>query len=157
MITAENSVFIATEAAMVSAGKRLGAAVQQVGQGGVIFLQGDLGTGKTTLCRGILRHFGVQSAVKSPTYTLVEPYRLASQVVNHFDLYRLGHPEELEYLGIRDYFSSHCLNLIEWPDKGYGILPPADLVVSISLNGCGRWILLQTVSPLGLEILRSWY
>jgi tRNA threonylcarbamoyladenosine biosynthesis protein TsaE len=157
MITAENSVSIATEAAMVSTGKRLGAAVQQVGQGGVIFLQGDLGTGKTTLCRGILRHFGVQSAVKSPTYTLVEPYRLASQVVNHFDLYRLGHPEELEYLGIRDYFSSHCLNLIEWPDKGYGILPPADLVVSILLNGCGRRMLLQTVSPLGLEILRSWY
>ncbi len=141
---------------MVAVGRRLGAAVQQVGQGGMIFLQGDLGVGKTTLCRGILRYFGAQSAIKSPTYTLVESYKLAGQVINHFDLYRLEHPEELEYLGIRDYFSDRYLNLIEWPDKGYGVLPPADLTVSLSLDGRSRRLLLRGLSSVGQDFLRSW-
>lgn len=148
---------IATETAMLDVGRCLGAAVQQVGQGGIIFLKGDLGAGKTTLCRGILRYFGVRSAVKSPTYTLVESYQFANQTVNHFDLYRLAHQEELEYLGIRDYFSSYCLNLIEWPDRGLGVLPPADLVVNLSLDGYGRQLLLQVSSSLGQKILCSWH
>ncbi|HCH23035.1 MAG TPA: tRNA (adenosine(37)-N6)-threonylcarbamoyltransferase complex ATPase subunit type 1 TsaE [Oceanospirillaceae bacterium] len=126
------------EDAMVALGQQLGAAAEHAACGLVVFLQGNLGMGKTTLIRGVIRHFGHQGAVKSPTYTLVEPYEFAEQQVNHFDLYRLGHPEELEFLGIRDYFTSKAINLIEWPDRGAGVLPAADLVISITGEGPQR-------------------
>lgn len=118
------------EAATVALGESLGRAAAQ---GGVVFLQGTLGAGKTTLCRGVLRAFGHQGAVKSPTYTLVEAYEFPSRQIYHFDLYRLGDPEELEYMGIRDYFSPGNLCLIEWPERGAGFLPAADLEVKVSV------------------------
>lgn len=130
-----------------------GAELAQVSEGqGVIFLEGDLGMGKTTLCRGVLQGFGHTGAVKSPTYTLVEPYELKDKHVYHFDLYRLSDPEELEYLGIRDYFDNQALCLIEWPDKGAGILPQPDLTLSITVEGRGRRIQWQPGTQFGQQL-----
>lgn len=120
---------------------------------GCVHLQGELGAGKTTLARGILRALGHRGAVKSPTYTLVEPYELGDIRVHHFDLYRLGDPEELEFIGGRDLMTSDALCLIEWPERGKGWLPTPDLVVSLSLAGVGRRADLEAFSDQGQRVL----
>ena len=132
--------YIANETDMVAFGERLGHAFNAQTESLCIFLHGDLGAGKTTLSRGILRAFGHASAVKSPTYTLVEEYSFSGRRIYHFDLYRLGDPEELEYMGIRDYFSEGNLCLIEWPQRGKGVLPEADVLIDIKAQGDGRLI-----------------
>ncbi len=138
------------EAAMVACGARLAAALVP---GTVVFLEGELGMGKTTLSRGIVQAFGHRGAVKSPTYTLVEPYELGGLTIYHFDLYRLGDPEELEFMGIRDYFGAHAVCLVEWPERGRGFLPLADLVIKIERNGPGRELRLQANTDQGREVL----
>ncbi len=138
------------EAAHVAFGESLGRAL--AGRG-VVHLQGELGAGKTTLARGILHAYGYRGAVKSPTYTLVEPYRLAGLRVNHFDLYRLGDPEELEFIGARDLFDADSLNLIEWPSRGAGWLPTPDLVVSLSVSGPGRQAHIKAETAYGEAVI----
>ncbi|WP_223462520.1 MULTISPECIES: tRNA (adenosine(37)-N6)-threonylcarbamoyltransferase complex ATPase subunit type 1 TsaE [unclassified Pseudomonas] len=131
----EVTLYLADEQAMSDFGAR----IARITEGhGLIFLEGDLGMGKTTLSRGIIRGLGHVGAVKSPTFTLVEPYEIGDIRAFHFDLYRLVDPEELEYLGIRDYFEDDALCLIEWPDKGAGFLPKPDLTITISPQDSGR-------------------
>lgn len=146
--------YAADEEAMVSLGQRLG---EQLHGGAWVFLEGDLGAGKTTLSRGVLAAFGHQGAVKSPTYTLVEPYEFAQVTLCHFDLYRLGDAEELEYMGIRDYFSPGSICLVEWPARGEGVLPQADLRVKVSVGkvGTGRQISFSAQTEKGEQIIKE--
>lgn len=112
----------------------------------VIFLVGELGAGKTTLVRGILRGFGWTGAVKSPTYTLLEPYELQQRNVYHFDLYRLADAEELEYLGMRELIGAGVL-LFEWPERVEGALPAADITVNIEHLQAGRVLTFNVQNP----------
>ncbi|MCX2795531.1 tRNA (adenosine(37)-N6)-threonylcarbamoyltransferase complex ATPase subunit type 1 TsaE [Microbulbifer thermotolerans] len=147
---------LADETATVAAGEALGRACRAEGlhEGLTLFLHGQLGAGKTTLCRGVLSAFGHQGSVKSPTYTLVEPYELGSQRVFHFDLYRLGNPEELEFMGVRDYFTPGSLSLVEWPERGAGVLPAPDLEVELVLPDSGRKLRLSGRSLRGEAVLK---
>lgn len=144
------TLFIADTAAMEGLGARLAACTPS---GTVIFLHGQLGAGKTTLVRGFLHSLGHMGPVRSPTYTLVEPYDVNQQRIYHFDLYRLGDPEELEYLGIRDYFDDKDLSLVEWPEQGAGFLPQADLELNINYQDEGRDVRIFPKTEQGRAIL----
>lgn len=117
---------------------------------GVIFLDGNLGAGKTTLVRYILKALNENSRVKSPTYTLVESYKLSKFDLHHFDLYRLADAQELEFLGIRDYDSENSLLIFEWWTKGEGFLPKPDLIIKITINkDLSRNLILETFTEKG--------
>lgn len=133
----EQRLALADEAATLQLGRRLAAWMQRR-RGGVVTLHGDLGAGKTTLARACLRALGATGAVKSPTYTLVEPYELGPLRVLHMDLYRLSEPEELYGLGVFDEPPSSTWWLVEWPEKGGALLPRATLEIHLHADGAGR-------------------
>jgi tRNA threonylcarbamoyladenosine biosynthesis protein TsaE len=138
----------------------LGAALARcITPGLVIYLHGDLGAGKTALTRALLRALGHQGAVKSPTYTLSEPYRVQvdGQARNliHYDLYRMASPEEFLDAGFREDFDGRNICIVEWPEKGEPVLPPPDVRVLLEVSGPGREVKLQALSELGLLCLTS--
>lgn len=118
--------------------RALGAALAETVPAGLVCLYGELGAGKTTLVRGLLRHLGHAGAVRSPTYTLVESYQPGGRRVHHLDLYRLGHPEELEFIGLRDLLQPTDTVLVEWPERGEGVLPSPVLSITLSHTGTSR-------------------
>ncbi len=121
-------------AAMESLGEQAAAGVRA---GQLVFLRGELGAGKTTFIRGVLRGLGHRGAVTSPTYTLVEPYQVGGLSVYHFDLYRIVDAEELENLAVRDYLDGEGVCLVEWPERGQGVLPAPDCEIVIDFDGDG--------------------
>lgn len=121
----------------------------------IVHLTGDLGAGKTTLVRGWLRALGHSGPVKSPTYTLVESYEPAGRALHHFDLYRLTDPEELDYLGLDGYFDDQAVCLVEWPERGHGVLATPDLVIALRVLGTGRRARLEAGSAAGEAWLRA--
>jgi tRNA threonylcarbamoyladenosine biosynthesis protein TsaE len=135
---------INSEAEMEALGARLAAQYPS----GIVYLQGELGAGKTTLVRGWLRALGYQGKVKSPTYTLIEPYDLSGRSIYHFDLYRLTDPHELENLGARDYYRPDALCLIEWPERGGSLLSSPDLRITIQHQGGQRRVLLEALDTI---------
>ncbi len=136
--------------------ERLGAALApRLHAGIVLYLHGELGAGKTTLVRGILRGLGYSGAVKSPTYTLVEPYQIAGLPVYHFDLYRLNDPEELEFLGIRDYLEGSGVCLVEWSERGAGVLPVPDVDIMIERQEEGRMVRFTSGTENGSMLLHD--
>ena len=134
--------------------KFIGKAIVTETLGGVLYLNGDLGAGKTTLTRGIMRGYGYEGAVKSPTYTIIEPYEFTKCHIYHFDLYRLSDPEEIEYLGAEEYFSPSNLCIIEWPNRGARVIPAADLTIDLETQGTGRQLNCQIHSEKGLKIAK---
>jgi len=131
---------IETAEAMVELGCKIANLAKKSKQGIIVFLKGELGAGKTTLVRGFLRAFDYHGMVKSPTYTLVEPYQIEDDVIYHFDFYRIHSPSELELMGYRDYFDGKAHCLIEWPQKAQDFLPTADLKLNIEIEGFSRTV-----------------
>jgi tRNA threonylcarbamoyladenosine biosynthesis protein TsaE len=136
-------------------GQALARALPGVASGAVLYLQGELGAGKTTCVRSLLRALGVSGLVRSPTYTLVENYVLPNLTCVHVDLYRLQSLTEVDELGLRDVVGPGCLLLVEWPERGDGHLTPADLDLTLRYSGDGRRARVQAKTPLGAQWLEN--
>lgn len=143
--------------------EQLGAALARAFPGAAegaaaLYLEGDLGAGKTTCVRSLLRALGATGLIRSPTYTLVEHYRLGALLGVHVDLYRLGGADQVDELGLRDVIGPGTLLLVEWPEKGAGVLPPPDLRLDLEMAGGGRHVRLKARGERGeawLEKLRN--
>ena len=129
------SLHLANEDATLNVGRQLAAYLRP---GLTIFLEGDLGAGKTTLVRGVLRGLGFDGRVKSPTYTLVESYSISSLYLYHFDLYRFKHEQEWLDAGFNELFNERNICFVEWPERARGLLPDADVVIKLAIEGDGR-------------------
>lgn len=150
---------VATADDMRALGRALGGALLAIGRGPlVIGIEGELGAGKTTLVSGVLAGVGIEGAIRSPTYTLIEPYEAAGLQLYHIDLYRLTGAHEVEALGIRDLLDERAVLLIEWPSRAAGALPTEDLSVSIEYQGSGvqrRLLRAQGHSSAGDKLLEQ--
>lgn len=144
--------YLHTEADTLAFGAKI---AQILTNGSVLFLYGPLGSGKTTLTRGFLRSLGFNGKVKSPTYTLVEPYEIGERIIFHFDFYRVQDSSELRDMGIQEYFSANSICLIEWPEKGFPLLPCPDLACYIDLVDHGREVRIEACSQRGEECLKK--
>ena len=142
-------IALADTEATESLGRRLAAVLPAAA---MIHLRGPLGAGKTTLVRGVLRGLGYRGAVRSPTYTLIEPYDEGGRRLCHLDLYRLGDPEELEFIGLRDLLAEPAVLLVEWPERGAGVLPAPDLEIVLAVAEPGREARLQAATALGAAL-----
>ena len=155
MTDARVAVDLPDESAMTALAERLAPAV---GGGGVLFLRGDLGAGKTTFARALLRALGVGERIKSPTYSLIETYRVPAvapleRAIHHLDLYRIADPGELEWLGLPDLCGEASLLVVEWPERGGDALPGADLLVDLAYAERGRRAVLRALTPRGADWL----
>jgi tRNA threonylcarbamoyladenosine biosynthesis protein TsaE len=139
------------EAATLEAGQHFS---QYLPAGYTVFLHGDLGAGKTTFVRGVLHGLGYQGKVKSPTYTLVEPYIFLNKTLYHFDLYRFNDEEEWEEAGFRDYFNANSICMIEWPEQAQSLLPQADIEVYLQHLTVGREIKFQANTSSAQQVLQ---
>lgn len=151
-MTLETQFNLLNEAATEALGRQL---ADGVPPGAIIYLHGDLGVGKTTLMRGVLRGLAFEGKVKSPTYTLVEPYACPGHALYHFDLYRLNTPSELEQIGFSDYLDGVSSCWFEWPEKGAGVLPNPDLTCTLVYHGEGREAHLKASTEKGQHWLQS--
>lgn len=154
--------FLADESATQQAAVALADICRQLNgfeQGWMVYLEGDLGAGKSFLSRAFIQTFLPQQKVKSPTYTLVESYETTLGVIHHFDLYRLCDPEELEFLAIRDLLSGSHIALVEWPCKGAGVLPVADLTLRLkraeNIETVGRFLSLEAGTTKGIQAVKN--
>lgn len=138
---------------MEALGVSLGQALQA---GVVVYLQGELGAGKTTLVRGVLKGLGYKGPVRSPTYTLVESYELAGRMLYHLDFYRIRGQMELEFLGIRDLDDPQHWMFVEWPERGAGGLPSPDLLLRLEAQERGRTVLVEAKSGRGHSLVAGW-
>jgi len=142
--------FLPDEAATLALGAAMADCIEP---GAMVYLKGELGAGKTTLVRGLVRALGHAGPVKSPTYALVELYKLSRLDLHHFDFYRFRDPREWIDAGFRESFNGRTVSLIEWPERAAGMLPPADLEVVLELHGEGRNAALTSRSLKGQKLL----
>ena len=144
------SMALADESATIALAQRIAARLKP---GMVIYLHGDLGAGKTTLVRGVLNALGYGGRVKSPTYTLVEPYHISGLDLRHFDLYRLQDEEEWESAGFRDEFDGRNIFLIEWPERAQGLIPQPDMEITFEILAQGREVKIHAHTEMGKQCL----
>ncbi|CAG0965678.1 tRNA threonylcarbamoyladenosine biosynthesis protein TsaE [Methylophilaceae bacterium] len=151
-MTKDFTLYLPDEAATLEAGARL---AQMLTPGLTIYLHGDLGAGKTTFVRGLLHGLGHLGKVKSPTYTLVEPYVISRFNIYHFDLYRFMGEDEWEAAGFRDYFNAQSICLVEWPEKAGILLPVADIDVQLAPEDAGRRLKASANTAAGAQCLKG--
>jgi len=155
---AERPLPLADEAATAACGARLGSALASADTAPfVVHVAGELGTGKTTFVRGVLRELGVTGAIHSPTYTLVEIYETPARRIAHLDLYRLVSPRELEPLAVREFLLPGHVMFIEWPERGEGQLPAPDLLLQLEFANHGRTIAVRARSARAEPVVQQWF